>query len=226
MTSASKEAGGSLLYVLPFALFLAFLALQQYSFLPNSIEFPLRVAVLGAVLLFYSRPVIDLRVALPLQSILVGIAVFVLWILPDTLMPHYRESVLFQNAIIGKLGSSLPPDDRYNPVVLVFRFLRAAVIVPIVEELFWRAWLMRWVINPRFQSVPLGTYAPTAFWITALLFASEHGPYWDVGLLAGIIYNAWMIRTKRLGDCVLAHAVTNTCLSVYTIVTQRWEYWY
>ena len=73
--------------------------------------------------------------------------------------------------------------------------------------------------------MPLGKYAPAAFWVTALLFASEHGPYWDVGLVTGIIYNLWMVKTKRLGDLVLVHAVTNACLSGYVLLFQQWQYW-
>jgi len=73
-----------------------------------------------------------------------------------------------------------------------------AAIAAVVGELFWRAWLMRWLINSDFRKVPLGTYAPLAFWITAILFAFEHGPYWDVGLVAGLIFNYWMIRTNQL----------------------------
>ena len=60
---------------------------------------------------------------------------------------------------------------------------------------------------------------------TALLFAAEHGPFWDVGLLAGIIYNWWMRRTKSLGDLVLVHAVTNLALSLYVIATRSWGFW-
>ena len=76
-----------------------------------------------------------------------------------------------------------------------------------------------------FLKVPLGTYAASAFWIVAVLFASEHGPYWDVGLVAGLLYNWWMIRTKSLGDCILAHGVTNALLSGYVLATGKWEYW-
>jgi cytochrome d ubiquinol oxidase subunit II len=61
--------------------------------------------------------------------------------------------------------------------------------------------------------------------ITAALFASEHGPFWEVGLLTGVIYGLWMVKTKRLGDLFLAHGVTNLCLSLFTIWTGRWEYW-
>ena len=68
---------------------------------------------------------------------------------------------------------------------------------------------MRWLINPDFLKVPLGAYQAGAFWIVAVMFAAEHGPYWEVGLLAGIIYNWWMLRTRNVMDCIIAHAVTN-----------------
>jgi hypothetical protein len=57
------------------------------------------------------------------------------------------------------------------------------------------------------------------------LFASEHGSYWEVGLAAGIVYNWWMLRTRSLADCMLAHAVTNGALSAFVIATGAWRYW-
>ena len=80
-------------------------------------------------------------------------------------------------------------------------------------------------IDKDFERVPLGTYQPFSFWITAVLFASEHGSFWGVGLLAGVAYNWWMLRTRNLADCVLAHAVTNACLAGYVLFWGRWEYW-
>ncbi len=102
------------------------------------------------------------------------------------------------------------------------------MIVPVVEELFWRGWLMRWLIDGgKFTRVPLRRlwHRSTSFWNVALLFASEHGTYWDVGLIAGVIFNFWMVRTKSLGDLILAHAVTNSCLSAYVVAAGKWEYW-
>ncbi len=89
----------------------------------------------------------------------------------------------------------------------------------------WRGWLMRWLVNPAFEKVAPGAFQTGAFWLTALLFAAEHGPYWEVGLIARAIYNGCMVRTKSWNDCILAHAVTNACLSLFVIVTGRWEYW-
>ena len=213
-------------YVVPFAVFLALLATADYMHaLLGTWEYPVRVTVLIAVLWVFSRDVIDLRVAQWIATIGVGVLVFAVWVGPDLLIPGYRQHWLFQNAITGSLKSSIPQDLRDNILVLVFRTIRAALIVPIIEELFWRAWLLRWLISPKFEEVPLGTYTASSMWISALLFASEHGPYWEVGLLAGLIYNFWMVRTKSLGDCILAHAVTNGVLSLFVIATGHWEYW-
>ena len=212
-------------YVLPFAIFLGFLALRSVFPLPELIDQILRLVVLTLVLVLVARPVIDLRVQRVTGSILVGVAVFALWIAPDLLFPGYRQHWLFENSITGSAKSTLAADAQIQPAILILRTLRAVVIVPIVEELFWRGWLMRWLIAADFRSVPLGAYTAQAFWVVAVLFASEHGAYWDVGLMAGIAYNWWMLRTRSLGDLILAHAVTNACLSAYVIVARKWEYW-
>ena len=225
MIATLEKRWPSLPYVLPFASFLAFLAIQDYAALPPAIDYPLRVAVLSLILLVFSRHVINLRSSRRFETVLLGIAVFVIWVGPDMLFPSYRQHWLFQNSILGKIGAPVPEQILLSPVVLWTRIIRAVVLVPIIEELFWRAWLMRWLISPKFETIKLGAYAPFAFWITALLFASEHGPYWDVGLVTGVIYNWWMVRTRSLGDCILMHAVTNACLCGYVVATHHWEYW-
>jgi hypothetical protein len=184
----------------------------------------IRIVVMTVVLWFFARPVIDLRVRNLAATLAIGVGVFVIWIAPDLLIKGYRHFWLFENALLPKAATSLSVGALSWPTI-VLRTIRAVVIVPIVEELFWRAWLMRWMIDPEFEKVPLGKYSAQAFWVVALLFASEHGPYWDVGLAAGIIYNWWMVRTKSLGDLILAHAVTNLILSVYVIAFGKWEYW-
>lgn len=225
MPTSFQTRWPSLPYVLPFGVFVVFLALQQYSQLSVTIDYPLRIVILAIVLWVFSRNVIDLRCSQTLWTILLGVAVFAIWVAPDILFPAYRQYWLFQNSMLGHLNNKAPSEVLTSPIVLWSRIIRAVVLVPILEELFWRGWLMRWIISPRFQEVKLGSYSPAAFWITAVLFASEHGGYWDVGLIAGIAYNWWMIRTKSLGDCILAHAVTNACLCWYVVATQHWEYW-
>ena len=184
-----------------------------------------RVTVMSGILLWIARPAIDLRVEHVAASLAIGAVVFVVWIAPDLLAPGYRHHWLFENPVTGAAGGMLTAEGRRDPAVLALRTLRAVIIVPIVEELFWRAWLMRWLISADFRKIPLGTYTAASFWLAAILFGSEHGSYWDVGIIAGVIYNWWMVRTKSLGDLILTHAVTNLCLSVYVISAGKWEYW-
>jgi CAAX prenyl protease-like protein len=205
------------------------LALHSVLPLADLTDQILRVVVMSAVLWFvvfrHGGPVIDWRVRHLAATLAIGIGVFIVWIAPDVLIKGYRHFWLFENALLPKVATTLSVESGLSWPVLVLRMVRSVIIVPIVEELFWRAWLMRWIIDQDFEKVPLGTYTAQSFWIVAALFASEHGPYWDVGLAAGIIYNWWMVRTKSLGDLILAHAVTNFTLGAYVIATGKWEYW-
>ena len=212
-------------YLAPFLVFLAFLAVDHYLTFGTEWNYALRFAVVFGLLVWLAPRVLSWRISNFLGSVALGIAVFLIWIGPDLLWPAYRQSWLFNNGIVGAPKSTLPEGVHANAMFIVFRVLASVVNVPILEELFWRGWLMRWLIAKDFERVPLGAYQRQAFWVVALLFASEHGPYWDVGLAAGIVYNWWIIRTKSLEDCILSHAVTNACLAAYVLTRHQWQYW-
>jgi CAAX prenyl protease-like protein len=207
--------------------FLVLMSVRTYAGLPAAAEQLLLLVGMAAVIAFVARPALDFRVRQWAGTIAMGVGVFVMWIAPDLLFPGYRSHWLFSNSLLGSgsLASGIPEAERSNLAVLLLRGMRASLIVPIIEELFWRAWLMRWLINPDFSKVPLGTYARQAFWIVAAMFAVEHGSFWGVGLACGILYNWWMVRTKSLGDLILAHGITNACLSLYVVAAGKWEYW-
>lgn len=216
----------SLPYVAPFSAFMVLLVAGPALPLGLRAEAVLRVVLVTCVLLVFSRHVISLKVRHWPTSVALGIGVFALWIAPDVLLPDFRTSWLFNNGLTGRVEGPLVEAARNDSLVLALRFARAAVLVPIVEELFWRAWLPRWIDHMEdFRKIPLGQFTTASFVLTALLFASEHGSMWDVGLAAGLLYNFWMRRTRSLGDLILAHAVTNACLSIYVVTRGRWEYW-
>ncbi|HKE28854.1 MAG TPA: CAAX prenyl protease-related protein [Bryobacteraceae bacterium] len=220
----ASSSRGAIGYVAPFVVFVGIMGLEHSLSIPPQVGYPIRVLVTLAVLLAVSRREIKLRPAQPLASAALGLAVFIIWVAPDALF-GYRHHWLFENPVMGKAGGVLPAELQRSVLFLLIRAAGSTLLVPIIEELFWRGWLMRWLINHEFRKIELGTYLPSAFWITALLFASEHGPYWEVGLAAGVIYNWWMTRTKSLADCILAHAVTNGVLAGYVILAGAWQYW-
>lgn len=219
----------SLPYIGPFAVFLALLIVSRTVPLPAPAAQAAFVMVMLLVLAVIAWPAPDLHDNFQVRywgaTLLIGVAVFVVWIAPDLLFPGYRHHWLFENTLTGYSEVGTNGSAQRPPAVIWLRAFRASAIVPVVEELFWRAWLMRWIVAPEFLKVPLGTWSARAFWIVAILFASEHGSFWAVGLAAGVVYNWWMIRTKSLADVMLAHAVTNACLSVYVALAGKWEYW-
>lgn len=216
----------SLPWIAPFAVFMILLAVGPSLPIPQPWESIFRVGVLVAVLLTISRDVVlSLRIRHALPSVLLGLAVCAMWVAPDQIFPGWREHWIFQNSITGTVKTTIAPSELADPLVVILRVIRAALLVPILEELFWRGWLPRWIVNNDWQKVPLGTFNVMAFVATAVLFASEHGPFWEVGLLCGLIYNWWMWKTKSLGDLVLVHAVTNAALSGFVMVTKQYAYW-
>ena len=216
----APSSRATLAYVAPFVLYVGMMVLG----LPPQVLFPLRLVIVSAVILAISRPYLTGKPSKPLASVVVGLAVFLIWIGPDVVF-GYRHHWLFENAITGKAGSSLPSGLQANPLFLAVRVVSSVALVPILEELFWRGWLMRWLIRTDFLKIPLGTYQGFSFWVVAVLFASEHGPYWEVGLLAGVVYNLWIVRTRNLANCMLAHAVTNGALAIYVLTGGHWQYW-
>jgi uncharacterized protein len=209
-------------WILPFVVFIALLAVQHIFPVPVWARFAIPVAVILAV----SRQPLQGVASKPLMSVLVGIAVFLIWILPDRIVPGWHHALLFDNPLMGHPLATTAESARHDTVFLSFRVAISVIAVPVLEELFWRGWLMRWIIDSRdFERVPLGAFSYSAFWFTAILFASEHGSFWDVGLAAGLLYNWWMIRTRNIWDCIIAHAVTNGVLAAYVIGAGQWQYW-
>jgi uncharacterized protein len=104
------------------------------------------------------------------------------------------------------------------------RLLGLVVVVPVIEELFWRSFLMRWSIENEFLRVPIGKVTPTAAAVTSALFALAH-PEWLPALLTGALW-AWLLWwTKSLSACALSHVTANLALGVYVIATHDWKFW-
>ena len=105
-----------------------------------------------------------------------------------------------------------------------FRIAGAVLVVPLMEELFWRSFLIRYIIDKNFDSVRMGTFTWASFLITAVLFGFEHN-YILAGIMAGVFYNLLLYKTRSLAQCVLAHAVTNLALAIYVVSTGKWQFW-
>jgi uncharacterized protein len=211
-------------WVGPFAVFALWLLVNKWIPLAYPAKELLLDSLVVAAIGGFSWRILPRTAPHWLASVALGVAVCAIWVAPDALVPGWRDSWIFQNAVMGRVKTSIPPGEL-TPLMLALRTMRAALLVPILEELFWRGWLPRWIQDTRFERIPLGRYTRFAFWTTAVLFAAEHGPLWEVGLACGIVYNWWMSRTRSLGDLMIAHGVTNLALSLYVMGTGRFGFW-
>lgn len=109
---------------------------------------------------------------------------------------------------------------------VVLRLAVATITVPIVEEIFWRGFLLRAFINwDRFERVPLGAFAWRAFIGTALLSCLQHPDNWGVSILCWLAWNALMCWKKSLLCLMITHGVTNLVLYLYVIARGDWQFW-
>ncbi|CAN6484449.1 unnamed protein product [Victoria cruziana] len=151
-----------------------------------------------------------------LLSVGVGLLVFGLWI-------HLDHPWL----TVGEVTASFRPVDAEGQLqwdLIAVRWVGAALMVPVMEELFWRSFLMRWIDNPDFQQVSPRTVSFKALALSTLAFATAH-TLWLAAIVAGLAY-AWLYqRTGKLWAPIVAHAVTNGVLGVWVVITGNWQFW-
>jgi CAAX prenyl protease-like protein len=207
-------------YVAPFVVYLVFLMAEQAGVASAFVLYPIKTLAVAATLGWGWRRVRDdLRERRgPLFGALVGVAALGVWIAPELL------GLIQTDFTIGGFNPTVL-DAPHSTLAIVFRVAGAVLVVPVMEELFWRGWMIRWLIKPDFRSVPPGTFSWESFCVTVALFGMEHGALWHVGLVTGALYNWIYYRTKSLPTCILAHAVTNLLLATYILASGKWGYW-
>jgi hypothetical protein len=184
--------------------------------------YPLKTLVIGYLLYLFKEHYHELRLRdlanlrATLAACGIGLVVFALWIKMDW--------TLGTNGAPQGFDPSLLPGQNTRIILTFFRIIGAVLVVPLMEELFWRSFLIRYIIDKNFDKVPIGTFTWASFILTVVLFGLEHN-YILAGIMAGIFYNILLYRTRSLAQCVLSHAVTNLALAIYIVYTGKWYFW-
>lgn len=180
----------------------------------------LKAVLVTASLLIWRRPltevVFDARVIVP--SIAIGLAVFVAWVGIDRLIDYPRLG--------GRTGFD-PRGLQGGPwweVFLAVRLYGLVLMVPVMEEIFWRSFLLRFLTRQDFQQIPVGTFSAFALWVMVAASALAH-PEWVAAVIASLAYALWLRRTRSLFAAIVAHASTNAALGGYVLATREWHYW-
>jgi len=216
-TRLAGESPATPAYLIPF------LAILGASFLSKSASgyfewlYPLRFIAAAIALWLFRREYRNLNWRFDWSAPLAGIAVFLLWIAPGLLFHQNQSSPL------GAALAALSPAARYSWIAL--RIAAAVLTVPLAEELAFRGYLARRIMAREFDLVSFTRLSVIAIALSSLVFGLMHGQNWLLGILAGLAYSAVLRRRGRIGDAVVAHAVSNLLLAAWVLTRGAWNLW-
>jgi CAAX prenyl protease-like protein len=211
--------------ILPFVTYVFFIfagdLLERLDFSNATLRwvYPIKIGAVALLLAIFWRQYTELRNTrigpkMALVAVAAGVAVLALWI--------------SLNASWMAVGSSSGFDPRNDGQLdwtwVVVRIAGAALVVPVMEELFWRSFLLRWIESADFEKVDPSQAGLKSFIITIILFGFEHN-LWLAGIVAGAAYSVLFMRHRTLWSPILAHAVTNGLLGMWVVATGNWSYW-
>jgi len=228
--------------VLPFVIFVVITSLQGSFGVESKYWLYLLKSLLGVGLIAWMWPVVrEMRWNFSWEAVVAGIAVFVLWIGLEPFYPDLDE--LKSNEWVKKIwpGSVADPvvaaiAPQWNPLnhfsatpflgwfFVVVRIVGMSLVVPPLEEVFYRSFLYRYIKHPDFEKIPLGNFSPAAFVVSCLIFGIAHNE-WLAGIICAAIYQGLVIRKKRLGDAITAHLITNLLLGCYVVWKGAYKFW-
>jgi len=217
----------------PFVVFVLLTAAQGKFGAASAYWFYLAKTLVGLWLMLETWTLVpEMRWAFSWEALVVGIGVLVMWIGLD---PYYPKTDL----LFAKLGFSSAPRPvlensnpnlvfgDHSPMAWFFmsvHLLGMTIVVPPLEEVFYRSFLYRFIAKSNFLDVPLNRFLPVPFFVTALVFGFEHSQ-WLAGILCGMAYQWLVLRKNRLGDAMTAHAITNLMLGIWVVWRGAWNFW-
>lgn len=220
-------------YIAPFFTFLLLMSLSSFFEGPQHLPwlYAVRTFGAGAMCIVFWRYFPPLGKAHVGWAILFGVATMIMWV-----GVHQWFAAQSWYASTQILGRDAKPKDFYNCfehlgngwalwLFLIVRIGGASIVVPIIEEIFWRGFVLRLLIDYwEWDKIPLGMYTFRSFIICSLLSAAEH-PMWEVGILCWMVYNLLFYWKKSLLFLIVTHGVTNFVLYVWVVWYGKWVFW-
>ena len=179
--------------------------------------YPLRFVAAGGTLWAFRKEYAKLDWSATWLGPVIGVVIFAIWIGLDSLSGGAASDTM-----PSPLASVSAPA---RTIWLAIRILAATVTVPIAEELAFRGFLLRRFLSPDFETLPLRSFTWLGLGVSSIAFGLLHGNMWLAGIIAGLAYAWAMLRRGKIGDAVIAHAITNALLAAYVLLFQKWHLW-
>lgn len=164
----------------------------------------------------------EARYAFSWEAVVVGILVCAMWV---GINPYYPKiEFLFKSGPAWNPVKEFGEGSAMGIFFVAVRTLGSALIVPPIEEAFYRSFLYRWFVRTDFENLPMNHRHWLSFVVTSLVFGLAHYQ-WFAGVLCGMAYQWLVLRRNRLGDAMTAHAITNFLLGIWIYYRGDWQFW-
>ena len=158
------------------------------------------------------------------------------WLLPTTLYDYWNLTET-PTGWLGKFGveerkEGFDPNIFQNALgywsSLTMRFIRAVIVVALIEEIFWRGFVMRLVCDWEgdYWKQPFGRHRWLSYLIVTGLFMVAHSSTDYAGAFVyGSLTYLLCVWSKNLGACVVMHATANLIMGSYIMAYGKYGLW-
>ena len=215
--AVSRESAATAAYLVPF------LAILAASFVSKAASgyfewlYPLRFLAAAIAIWHFRDEYKKLDWRFDGLAPVTGAVIFALWVAPALWTKNHEASPL------GPALAALSPAARATWIT--FRVAAAVVTVPIAEELVFRGYIARRWMSREFDAVPFTSLTLVAIAVSSAIFGAMHGQHWLAGIAAGVAFAAVLKRRGRIGDAIVAHAVSNLLLAAWVLLRGDFTQW-
>ena len=239
---------------LPMAVFMLVLFVGPYSedwlgeFGSYAASYVVRTLLVGGILIWlWPRLMHEVRWTHLGLGVVFGVVGTVQWIGVDKLLLAAQQAFAPDEdspaRIVFSILGTVDPADGWNPfeqitspvwlwLFITIRLLGPVLVVPVMEELFWRDWLWRgWLAPANFRLAKIGEWDAGAFIFTSLAFSLVH-PQRLLAVMWGLLIAWLLVRTRSMGACIVMHATTNLLLGLWVLLAgplfglrNEWYFW-
>jgi CAAX prenyl protease-like protein len=183
-----------------------------------------RTVVVGAMLIAFRHAYTKIRWDYWWLGLIVGVVGLFQWVGMQLFLQGHFEHFKPDAKVFNPDLFFADPATRWGFIAV--RLIGAALVVPFMEELFWRDFCWRSIIAPNdFKLARVGEWDVKAFLIVAVIFTFVHGNWWLTAFVWAAMIGGLLVYTRSLGACIIAHGTTNLLLGLYVLYTKQWFFW-
>lgn len=189
-------------------------------------SYVLKTVITALLLLYFRRRYTRVRWDYAWLGVLMGIMGVVQWVGMERALLHlWPDYPRMSGNAFDPRGSFFSPGAMWSFITV--RWAGAALVVPVMEELFWRDFVWRSVAAPaNFSLARIGEWdRGIPLVVVSLLFCTVHADTWATALVWGLMVGGLLAWTRSIGACILMHGVTNLLLGAYVLYTNDWKFW-